>query len=201
MPFNLIGIGLAFGIRYAWRLDNRPPIAGGAKLIETKEGKLIRLPGYPPLLAAGIVLVIVCSVSTIAISSTCGKYAPFTVTGSAWVIALSAGLWAYLWRKLRNTSGRNDLLLHADGQRVTLPQTRGRKISLTINRADIETLVIHVEFDSYKRPSRFIPTLVMLSGERLELAEWPAEILANRFTDWLRGELQLPPPMLGAKAS
>lgn len=200
-PFNLVMLGLWGWTIHIWRRKKHPPVAGGAKIIEGKEGKRVRLPTLPPVLAAAVALGAVSFISVFIVAFTKGEYTPLPYISSAWLIALGTAIWAYGWRRRRESSGREDLVLHADGQRVSLPQTFGRDTNVTVNRDDITGLDVHLEFDSYKRPSRFIPTLVMRDGQRLQLVSWADEDQANSFNDWLRSELQLPPPMINAKAT
>ncbi len=196
-PFNLIMLGLWGWILHAWHTTKHPPVAGGAKIVETKDGKRVRLPSTPPVLAAAIALGAVCFVSIFVVGFTKGEHAPLPYIGAVWGMAIGTAGWAYWWRRRRVASGREDLLLHSDGKRISLPQTLGRDMAATIHCADIAGLDTHLEFDSYQRPSRFIPTLVMRDGQRLQLARWSDEAQAESFTDWLRRELQLPPPKRG----
>lgn len=198
-PFNLIMVGLWTWIVGAWRTSKSPPIAGGAKLMRTADGLRVRLPTMSRLIAAGVALGGVSFISIFIVGFTKGEYAPPSIIGTIWGVAITAAIAAYVWRGRRERSGREDLVLHADGKRVTLPQTFGRSLCATIARDDITGLDISVEYDSYKRPSQFIPTLVMRNGERLQLAKWSNEDRANRFNEWLREELQLPPPKLSSK--
>jgi hypothetical protein len=197
-PFNLVMVGLWALVVHARRVARHPPFAGGVKFIEAREGKRVRLRTIPPALAAGAALGGVCFVSTFVVGFTKGEYAPLPFVGSLWAVAIGAAVWACLWRLRREASGREDLILHADGKRLTLPQTCGRKTGVTVECSEIVGLDVHVEFDSYKRPSRFIPALVMRGGQRLDLAKWPDLERADRFNDWLRNELQLAPPKIGA---
>lgn len=196
-PFNLVMLGLWGWILHAWHTAKHPPVAGGAKIVETPEGKRVRPPATPPVLAAVIALGAVCFVSIFVVAFTKGEHAPLSYIGPVWGIALGTAGWTYWWRRRRVASGREDLLLHSDGKRVSLPQTLGRDATATICCADIAGLDIHLEFESYDRPSRFIPTLVLRDGQRLQLARWSDEAQAESFNDWLRGELQLPPPKRG----
>jgi len=199
-PFNLVAVGLWVWIMHARRFAKHPPLAGGAKIIETKEGKRVRLPTIRPIFAAAIAFGGVCFISAFVVALK-DEYMSVPYISLVWAAAFGAAVWAWRWRRRRESSGSEDMVLLADGKSVTLPQTCGRKSSVTIDRDNIAGLDVSLVFDSYKRPSQFVPTLIMRNGERLQLVSWADEDRASRFSDWLRGELQLPPPKISTPSN
>jgi hypothetical protein len=172
------------------------------KLLVSREGTRARLTTISPLLAAGATLG-GCSFVAIFVAAFSGlESGSIPAMLAVWAVVLGVTAWVYVWRRRRDASGREDLVLHADGRHITLPENCGRKASVTIARQEIADAVVAeiqpAKPDSESSPS-YAPAVVLRNGERMQLVKWSGRESADAFVDWLRGELQMAPARVHAE--
>jgi hypothetical protein len=197
-PFNVAMIGLWAALFHLWRTAKHTVIAGGVELIDTPNGICARLSRYSPLIAGALGLGVSSFVSVFVVAFTFGEFARPAVMVPVWVIVIGIGLSAYAWRRQQEISGREDLILHADGLRLTLPQHDDRKTSITLDITAVKAVTVEevwpVNRDSESHPM-FAPTLETHDGRRFTLVKWHEQSKATGFADWLREKLFSAPPV------
>ncbi len=117
---------------------------------------------------------------------------------NTWAAVLTVAAAAFCWTAWRNASGKYDLFIDEKSQALTLPQTGGRKQSITFPRGEIAGVCLQ------RRVSRlssgafysYLPALdrrqpgAALRREALSPCGW-SEVKARAFSQWLVVQLGL----------
>jgi hypothetical protein len=115
-----------------------------------------------------------------------------------WASVLAVAAAVFCWTALRNASGRYDLLIDEQSQALTLPQTAGRRESITVSRAEIAGVCVERRVSRLSSGSfySYLPALDRreagpgLRREALSPYGWTEE-KARAFSQWLVGQLAL----------
>ena len=111
---------------------------------------------------------------------------------------LAAAAAAFCWTALRNASGKYDLLIDGQSQALTLPQTAGRRQSMTLPRGEIAGVCVQRRVSRLSSGSfySYLPAVdrwesgAGLRREALSPCGWTEE-KARAFSQWLAGQLGL----------
>jgi hypothetical protein len=195
-PFNVVMVGLWFGLlSAAWRRISKPP-AGGVAIVRRGGRVFVRLPRISPLAAGAAAALAVSFVSIFVVGFGFGFDPSIPVIGVVWaaVVAVAAGM--YFWRKLVVGSGAKDLVIDAEAGMLSLPQTFGRKTDVVValnavSGIDVERIVHHGSKGgtSYSYAPRILWKRDDGTAENDRLVEWWDEGRAGAFATWLRGQL------------
>jgi len=198
LPVNVAVIMLwnwiASWLREKWRM----PEAGGVR-IWRQNGKIrVRLAGLSATAAGIYALGGAAFAATFPVVALNGLSPGFQAMEETWLAVLAVAAAAFCWTALRNASGKFDMLIDEQSQTLTLPQTAGRRQSVTFPRDEIAGICLQ------RRVSRlssgnfysFLPALdhreagVGLRREALSPCGWTEE-KARAFSQWLAGQLRL----------
>jgi hypothetical protein len=190
MLWNWIGSWL----REKWRV----PEAGGVR-IWRQDGKIrVRL-AWLSATAAGVYALggaaFAATFPVVAINGLAPSLAAMEGTGTA-VLAVAAAVFG--WKALRNASGNYDLLIDERSHALTLPQTAGRRQSITLPRGEIAGVCMQRRVSRLSSGSfySYLPALDRWEGgaglrrEALSPCGWTEE-KAKAFSQWLAGQLGL----------
>jgi hypothetical protein len=181
-------------LRQKWRV----PAAGGVR-IWRQGGKIrVRL-AWLSAAAAGFYALggaaIAATFPVVAINGLAPSLTAMETTGAA-VLAAAAAV--FCWTALRNASGKFDLLIDGQSQALTLPQTAGRRQSMTLPRGEIAGVCVQRRVSRLSSGSfySYLPALdrreagAGLRREALSACGWTEE-KAKAFSQWLAGQLGL----------
>ncbi|MGA2539923.1 MAG: DUF3592 domain-containing protein [Verrucomicrobiota bacterium] len=198
IPVNVAVIMLwtwiARWLREKWRV----PEAGGVR-IWRQGGKIrVRLAWLSASAAGFYALGAVSFAATFPVVAIHGLALSLNAMENTWTAVLTVAAAAFCWTALRNASGKYDLLIDEQSQALTLPQTGGRRQSITFPRGEIAGVCVQ------RRVSRlssgtfysYLPALdhrkpgAALRREALSPCGWTEE-KARAFSQWLVGQLGL----------
>ena len=190
MPFNVVTIG-------AWVYWLRKSPTAGLHVIDCHDELRVRMAWFTPGWAAATTAVAACIIGTLPISSI-GPELPLRVALLIWCLILIVVVIAYVLVASVLARGFKDLVLDFVHDTLTLPETCGRRESITIAFADLES----VQTDNVSRQDsegetqlRYAPTVRWRGRDsalmEARLTEWRSEERAIRFVDWLRERLKL----------
>ena len=198
VPVN-VAVILLWNWIVSWlREKRRVPAAGGVR-IWRQGGKIrVRLAGLSATGAGIYALGGAAFAATFPVVAINGLSPGFRAMEYTWLTVLAAAAAAFCWTALRNASGKFDLLIDEQSQALTLPQTAGRRRSITFPRGEIAGICLQ------RRVSRlssgnfysFLPALdhreagAGLRREALSPCGWTEE-KARAFSQWLAGQLGL----------
>jgi len=197
IPFNAIMLGCWYAGFYFIRGSIAPPKAGGVKIIETGVATRVRLPERRALLwgASAGTLVAFLAVFVLAFAYDTDP----TVAAAVTALALSAGtgivVYTHVSAPVRN--GSQDLVIDEARQRLTLPCTQKRTLSVELPMQNLRRVEVEVkeskdsEGDVVKE---YIPTLVYFEGngeQSAGLTSFSDADSANSLAEWLRERLGL----------
>lgn len=182
--------------RARWR-DNRPPSPTGGVRILKQPGELRISLGETSALEAGLfglgMATFVLAFPVVII----GGFSPsLRLMETVWAASVAFGIFALLRRAVRNRSGIYDLRVNQASQTVTLPQTTGRKRTLSISQRAIGGVCLQRRSTNSPSGTHFsyLPALspVVTAAEPpvMPLVSWGwNEEKARAFGQWLSGEL------------
>jgi hypothetical protein len=193
VPFNLVGLAIAYSLGSGVREMVSPSPTGGCRLWEDGLQVRVRMPVAPPLvcgLGAGG------GAAMLAIFALLIGFHPFpstAVMGVVWGVILAAGVAAYAARRRRAAQGKFDLVLDPIGRTMTLPRMMGREEEVVVRCRDVRAIEVDRVIppkSGIKRYYEYCPTLVLarLNGQPLRerIGKWPDRSSAERFAAWLR---------------
>jgi hypothetical protein len=198
IPVNVVlimlWIWMASWLRQKWRM----PEAGGVR-IWRQDGKIrVRL-AWLSAPAAGFYALggaaFAATFPVVAMNGLAQSLTAMEVTGGA-VLAAAAAV--FCWTALRNASGKYDLLIDEQSHALTLPQTAGRRQSITLPRGEIAGVCMQRRVSRLSSGSfySYLPALdrreagAVPRREALSPCGWTEE-KARAFSQWLVGQLGL----------
>jgi hypothetical protein len=197
VPFNMIVLALWWAVldRLAARIWKRP--AGGARIIDDGFQVRVRL-GGSPLVAALVTAGVLGFVSVFPIAFTFGGFnPPMFLMLIVWGVIFTAGLLIFIvkWSKL--ASGVKDLVIDDMAGTITLPETMGRKESLTIPIASITGF--DVERNSTRsskgtNSTTYVPAIWFAADDgqkrKERIVQWYDEPRAHALATWIGLRIQ-----------
>jgi hypothetical protein len=198
IPVNVVLIMLWLWITTWLREKWRTPEAGGVRIWRRSGQIRVRLGGMAAAAAAFYALGGACFAASFPVVLLYGLAPSFPTMENIFGAVLAVAAAVFCWTALRNASGRYDLLIDENSQALTLPQTGGRKQSMTFPRGELAAVCLQ------RRVSRlpsgtfysYLPALDHrvagdgLCREALSPCGWTEE-KARAFSQWLVAQLGL----------
>jgi hypothetical protein len=181
-------------LRQKWRV----PEAGGVR-IWRQDGKIRARLAWLSATAAGFyALGGAAFAATFPVVVINGLEPSLEAMEGAGAAVLAAAAAAFCWTALRNATGKYDLLIDEQSQALTLPQTGGRRQSITFSRGEISGVCVQRRVSRLSSGSfySYLPALdrreagAGLRREALSPCGWTEE-KARAFSQWLVGQLGL----------
>ncbi len=139
LPFNLIGLLLlGFAAVYTRGEEALARLSSGIRIIDRREETRIRLPRWPPALAAFMILT-ACSFPAIFLALCGAINSSVEWTATVWVLLIGTAVVVYLRLAWQVVAGKADLVIHRFGSRLTLPRTFGRKHAIEVPFTDVHS--------------------------------------------------------------
>jgi hypothetical protein len=185
---------IAAWLREKWRA----PQAGGVR-IWRQAGKIrARLAGLSAAAAGCYALGGAAFAATFPVVVLNGLAPGLKAMEITWAAVLAVAAAVFCWTAWRNASGRYDLLIDEASRALTLPQTAGRRESITLPRAEIAGVCAQRRVSRLSSGSfySYLPALdrreagAGLRREALSPYGWTEE-KARAFSQWLAGQLGL----------
>jgi hypothetical protein len=195
-PFNIVMLGLWYGVGLTWRRLYPPPLAGGVKIIRDGFRTRARLPTFSALVAGLGTVALASFLGTFAVAIGGGFHPSLPWVAGVIATAYGAGIAAYAWQWRKINSGDDDLIIDEGARQLELPRTFQRKERITVGFSEITSLrVITCAHATSKGGTSYTyaPTLYPRGNEAQgeKLADWSDKAKAEAFTDWLRERLGL----------
>jgi hypothetical protein len=190
----MLWIWIASWLREKWRM----PEAGGVR-IWRRDGKVrVRLAWLSAPTAGFYALGGAAFAATFPVVVMYGLAPGMAAMENTWALVLTAAAAVFCWKALRNGSGRFDLLIDEESQTLTLPQTAGRRQSITFLRGQVAGVCVQRRVSRLSSGSfySYLPALdcrepgAGLRREALSPCGWTEE-KARAFSQWLAGQLGL----------
>jgi hypothetical protein len=198
IPLNvtIIMLWLRFGswLREKWRM----PEAGGVR-IWRRDGKIrARLAALSAPTAGFCALGVASFVATFPVLAIGGLSPSVGTMETTGLLILAASSAVFCWTAIRNGSGRYDLLIDEQSNALTLPQTSGRRRSVTLPRREIAGVCVQRRVSRLSSGSfySYLPALDRKEAgaaprrEALSPCGWSEE-KARSFSQWLVGQMGL----------
>lgn len=191
-PFNVVMFGLWLWPWKVWREKKHPPLAGGVKVWTNGNEVRAHLNRWAPWQAGVVTVGAVAFVAIFPVGFLSGFQPPAALILPVWGMVLGAGLWAYLRRRARRNSGREDLVIEKGTLHLTLPPQDKRKQPLSLRREEVADVIVEEvpAIDSDSSPT-YNPVLMLRDGRRERLMKSLGKEEAEGFVKWLRGELRI----------
>jgi hypothetical protein len=159
-----------------WR---RAEIAGGVPILDNGSELRARLPRVAASVVASIVLVAASFLLEFVVGIPYGFHPSLALMVGVWLALLAGAATIYVRANPRLASRHYDLVIDQTSGAVTLPQTFGRKVPLTLSTDQVRSVVVESieQRDSEgSRSLKYAPTLVWQAPHgaehREKLGEW-----------------------------
>jgi hypothetical protein len=177
----------------------RSPVAGGVKIVSQGGQVRVTLPRYTVAawtvstfcIASGAALL------TLAITTQRDPSTQPEGIGGIAVLAVTAGI--FLWRRARQLSGVDDLVINDDARTIVLPQTFGRRHPKTLDFSAVRSVrlesIRHRSKNGYYYTWAVALELQDNAAESERLSHWSSQTRSDALAQWLRERLHLTAPV------
>jgi hypothetical protein len=191
-PFNGVMLAVWLAVLAGVFSRFRSKEAGGVKLRRERGQTIARLPGFAPLTAALFTFCLGSFIGIFAVAFTGGGFNPsLPRVLTAWGVVAFAAIAVFVHRRLRLSSGAEDLVVDPGYATVTLPLTHGRKLRESIPFNELKSVEVreHVQRGRKGGTTRTWQVwLVRKNGADEQLHVFGMEEDAQSFAEWLRSQ-------------
>jgi len=192
-PFNVLTIGIWSWIIAGAGASKTASVAGGVGIVESAPETRVRMSQLNAFESGMLALVGTSFAVLFLVGLSTDSNPSVNMVIAAWggILGASALVFTRRWRRIQ--SGVEDLVIDAGARALTLPQTFGRKESITAPFREVQAVTVEKVARSSRRrraSSTRAPTLQFKDGRPGEiLAEWSSNEKAEAFAGWLREKI------------